>query len=212
MKNCIYMLTSPSGKVYIGQAKDFLARKKQHIQHSRKKSTMIARAVAKYNFENFKINFLYVQKEYNRGELNKKEIFYIHLYNSTDPTVGYNICQGGEGRTGKLSEETRKKMSASKKGKPSNRKNTYTSEETRRKMSASHRKPHTDYQKKRIAEGLSIPIEQYSLEGVFLKRWDSIKEARIVTGITTIQDTLLGRQKTGGGFLWKYEDKQYVPS
>lgn len=212
MKNCIYMLTSPSGKVYIGQAKDYEARKKQHIQLSKKQSTLIGRAIAKYGFESFKEDILYTQKEYNRKDLNEKETYYIELYNSLNKEVGYNICKGGEGRTGLLSDETKKKMSLAKKGKPSNRKNTLTSEKTRKQMSESHKKPASDYQKQRIAEGLSIPIEQYSLSGDLLRRWKSTKEARQTTGVTSIGDVLHGRQKTAGGFIWKYEDKNYKPS
>lgn len=212
MKNCIYMLTSPSGKIYIGQAKDYKTRKRQHIQLSKKQRTPVGRAIMKYGFESFKEVILYTQKEYNRKDLNEKETYYIELYNSRNKEVGYNICKGGEGRTGPLSNSTKKKMSLAKKGKPSNRKNTSTSEKTRKQMSESHKKPASDYQKQRIAEGLSIPIEQYSLSGSLIRRWKSTKEARQGTGITSIGDALRGRQKTAGGFVWEYVDKSYRPS
>lgn len=212
MENCIYKLTSPSGKIYIGQAKDYVLRVRQHIQLSSKSNTLVGRAIAKYGIDSFKQEILYTQELYNRKDLNEKEITYIRLYNTTNPTIGYNICRGGEGRTGKLSQETIEKMRIAKKGKPSNRKNTKTSEETRKQMSLSHQKPHSEYQKQRIAEGLSIPIEQYTIAGEFVKRWNSTKQARVETNITSIGDVLHGRQKTAGGYVWMYEDKTYVPS
>lgn len=212
MDNCIYKLTSPSGKVYIGQAKNYSSRIRQHIVLSKKSDTLISRAIRKYGIDKFEVKFLYQQDQYNRPDLDKKEIFFIEKYKSTDKNLGYNICKGGEGRTGPLSKSTRKKMSEAKKGKPSNRKNTTTSEETRKQMRESHSKPHSEYQTRRISEGLSIPIEQYTLDGIYVRSWSSIKKAVSETKIKTIGDSLRGRQKTAGSFIWKYEDKEYKPS
>lgn len=212
MKNCIYKLTSPSGKVYIGQCIDFEQRKKQHIYRSKNTKTLIERAIKKYGFHNFIVEFICVLSNYDRKCLNEKEKYFIQKYNTMDPGIGYNLCEGGEGRKGPLSSNTKQKMSISKIGKQSNRKNTPTSEETRKKMSESHRRPHSDFQKRRMAEGLSIPIEQYSLDESLIKVWSSAKQAMIETGITTVRDVLHGRQKTGGGFIWKYVDKDYKPS
>lgn len=212
MKNCIYKLTSPIGKIYIGQCKDFEKRKKQHKWLSSKGSSLINKAIKKYGIDNFNVEFLYFQDEYNHSLLNEKEKYFIKQHRSTDPKKGYNICTGGEGRQGPLSVRTRQKMSKSKVGKPSNRKGTRTSLKTRIQMSTSHSKPHSDYQKRRISEGLSIPIEQYSLDGQLIKTWKSAKQAILQTQIKTVRDVLHGRQKTGGGFIWKYVDKNYKPS
>jgi len=212
MINCIYKMTSPSGKIYIGQCKDFKLRTKQHIWRSKHPKSSIERAITKYGFSNFKVEFLYLAKKYDKYELNKKEIYYIEFYKSTDPSKGYNLCIGGEGRQGPLSKETKVKMSKSKIDKPSNRKGTPTSEETRKKMSESHKKPHSEYQKRRMSEGLSIPIEQYSEEGNLIKTWSSAKQAITETEICTVRDALHGRQKTAGGFVWQYVDKNYIPS
>jgi group I intron endonuclease len=212
MKNCIYKLTSPSGKVYIGQCIDFEQRKRQHINRSKNPKTSIERAINKYGFHNFSVEFIHVLPKYDRECLNEKEKYFIQKHKTMDPNIGYNLCEGGEGRKGPLSFSTKQKMSVSKMGKQSNRKNTPTSDETRRKMSESHRRPHSDFQKRRMAEGLSIPIEQYSLDGSLVKVWSSAKQAMTETGITTVRDVLHGRQKTGGGFIWKYVDKDYKPS
>jgi hypothetical protein len=48
------------------------------------------------------------------------------------------------------------------------------------------------------------PISQYDLEGNFVKEWSSITEAKkhIKADINAF---LLGKQKTAGGFLWRYK-------
>jgi len=86
----------------------------------------------------------------SRGELDKKEIYWIAHLNTISPN-GYNMTTGGYGGGGnwhkgrQRSEETRKKMSESKKGKPNGREGKpsplkgkhYWSEEAKRKLSES---------------------------------------------------------------------------
>lgn len=97
--NCIYCYTSPSGKKYIGQAKNFIKRHKGHISisnnvNSRAYNHQFHKAIRKYGIENFKIDIL----EYNiktKQELNEKEKFYISLYDTF--RNGYNSTLGGDG-------------------------------------------------------------------------------------------------------------------
>jgi hypothetical protein len=53
----------------------------------------------------------------------------------------------------------------------------------------------------------SIFINQYSLDGIFIKRWSSIIEACKYYGVSSscIVDCCKGRQKTSKGFIWKYD-------
>ena len=52
-------------------------------------------------------------------------------------------------------------------------------------------------------------IIQYNLDGEIIKEYDSIVEAMKETGITSIKEVLYNRQKTAGGFIWKYlEEKE----
>ena len=71
------------------------------------------------------------------------------------------------------------------------------------------------YKIKRKKHGLTIygkrRIIQYSLDGKFIKEYNSIKEASIITGINknTIQKVCsnYGYQKTAGGYKWAYSDE-----
>ena len=61
----------------------------------------------------------------------------------------------------------------------------------------------------------NIPVEQYSLSGIFLKEYISATEASKKTGISNslISACCNCRVKTAGGFIWKYENsKELVKS
>ena len=49
-------------------------------------------------------------------------------------------------------------------------------------------------------------IGQYNLEGELIKGHTSIVEAKRETNVTSIKEVLHKRQKTAGGFIWKYLD------
>lgn len=51
------------------------------------------------------------------------------------------------------------------------------------------------------------PIEQYSLNGDFIKLWDSAQVASKSLGISinSIRNCAIGIYKTGNGFIWKYK-------
>lgn len=108
----IYKLTSPSGKVYIGQTqKTFKKRLSTHISATKSgKKNKINNAIRKYGLDNFTKEILYDTN--NLDILNQKEMEYIKLFNSVNE--GYNHTLGGEGTKGlKFSEEHLKNMSLS---------------------------------------------------------------------------------------------------
>lgn len=50
------------------------------------------------------------------------------------------------------------------------------------------------------------PVDRYSIDGQFLNRYDSETEASYATRVplTTISKCCLGKQKTAGGFIWRF--------
>lgn len=52
---------------------------------------------------------------------------------------------------------------------------------------------------------VNFPINQYSLSGAFLQRFDSIRDASLITGIpySAIYACVLGRTKRGKGYIWR---------
>lgn len=149
----IYRLVSPSGKCYIGLTRDFRARWHKHISDWNVKKVggcvKLCNAFNKYHPNLWEIYFIYTTTDFEDAK--KTEIEYILFYDSINN--GYNILLGGDvSRPGrkvpqeikdkiskshmgiKPSDETRKKISEAKKGKPSWWTGKKHTEETKQKI------------------------------------------------------------------------------
>lgn len=51
----------------------------------------------------------------------------------------------------------------------------------------------------------SKKVYQYDLYGILIKKWDCTMDAKRKLKISHIPDCALGKRKTAGGFIWKYE-------
>lgn len=147
----IYKITSPSGRVYIGQTKNFHNRMYVYKINSCKSQTKLYNSFKKYGFDNHTVDVLEICE--NLKSANISESFFINQFNCLKN--GLNIAVGGnrspnygkklsddhamkislsqKGR--KLSEEHKAKISFSKKGKPSGKKGYKCSEEVKKRMS-----------------------------------------------------------------------------
>ena len=75
----IYKITSPSGRIYIGQAKDLSLRFKQYLKlQNCKGQTKLYNSFIFYGVENHVFEII---EECNREKLNNKERYYQDLYN-----------------------------------------------------------------------------------------------------------------------------------
>lgn len=101
----IYKITNLiNEKVYIGQTTTTIDHRwGQHKTYRNKRNNLYS-ALDKYGIDNFKIEEI---SHYTRNTkekliqiLNKKEIYYIAKYNSTNPDFGYNISIGGNSNIG----------------------------------------------------------------------------------------------------------------
>jgi group I intron endonuclease len=148
---CVYLLTSPSGKRYVGMTqRDVVWRFYAH--KNRRNDRPLSRAVAKHGWDNFEKRIVF--RSDDKAALIAKEIELIAQFGSMVPN-GYNCTAGGEGtarlarpphviaaikaaHTGKVvSETTRAKLRAAHhRGPP---RNSFTgrkhSEETKRRIS-----------------------------------------------------------------------------
>jgi group I intron endonuclease len=101
----IYLITNMiNGKQYIGQCTRNI--KSSHSYYG--SGTYMTRAIKKHDKLNFKKEILKENIHYQTA-LNIYEQIYIKKYNSIVP-IGYNISLGGNG-AGKMSDETKLKMS-----------------------------------------------------------------------------------------------------
>jgi group I intron endonuclease len=111
----IYKITNLlNNKIYIGQTVGSVsARFNVHFTNFRS-ITHIGNTMRKYGRENFKIDELFIA--FDLESLNNAEQVLINQFNSLSPN-GYNLRPGGC-QYGHLSDETKKKISSSKTGKP----------------------------------------------------------------------------------------------
>ena len=248
-KWCVYIhINKINNKSYIGIAKgDPKQRWKKNGDGYKNHQQVFYRAIQKYGWDNFE-HIIWIdnlsQEEAKLWEIRLIALFKTNCCRYTDPMLGYNMTDGGEGTYGykhseeikkrisdahtNPSEETRKKMSESKKGRS-------LSEETRRKMSEvkkgksfseehkknmgrAHKGIKWDDDRRRKISGENHPnygkgkgVVQISIEGEYIAEYISSDEAEKITGINCNGIRLCCNHKphrhTAGGFIWMYKDE-----
>ncbi len=93
----IYMHTSPDGRVYIGQTSQNL-KKRWKCGFGYKHNDYFFANIIKYGWDNFKHEILF--DGLTKEEACAKESELISLYKSNDADYGFNVSDGGAGRTG----------------------------------------------------------------------------------------------------------------
>ncbi|AGE51499.1 GIY-YIG catalytic domain-containing endonuclease [Paramecium bursaria Chlorella virus CviKI] len=181
----IYTLTSPSRKEYVGQTTRSIEQRLDEHQKEYSVCKAIAGAIRKHGWDNFIVDYY----ECPDDELNKHETWLIRLMGTLSPN-GYNLREGG-GR-GKMSEETKKKMSVSKQD----------------KNHPMFGKIHTEKTKKNMIKNSpnSKIVYQFNLDGTYLQMFGSCRQAAEYIGKphTNIARCARGKQKKAYGFRWSY--------
>lgn len=143
----VYLLTSPSGKIYIGKGcgivkyRGIRNRLQSYIRMDCVSQPKLYHALKKYGPENFTYEILCENNNYD--DVLSIETKYISYYESKNDQYGYNMTDGGEGVVGmpspmkgkKFTEEHRRKISYSVKTNYSMYGTRKMSNETKEKMS-----------------------------------------------------------------------------
>ena len=195
----IYLTTNTiNGKVYIGQT---MHNKLNYFGSD----VNIKLAIKKYGKENF-TKVILIDNILTLESLNCLEDFYIKLYDSTNPLIGYNISPGGRNSSFKHNKSSIKKISIRSLQEDNilriktiqklaviKRKGTHHKKESKLKMM------NTKYDSKRI-------IEIYK-DNILIHTCDFCSEAFIFTKVkmSGIRNNLCGLSKSAGGFSFKYK-------
>ena len=222
----IYLVESPSNKIYIGQTTQGLERRKiEHFNDAKRSSLPFARAIRKYGdqlvwsvlFENIPVNLL-----------DKFEAWAIEEFDSYHN--GYNCTLGGGGgclgyhhtdeakekiRQSKLgnksrigmthTHETKKKMSVAQKGKPRNPESVRKMAETKRgsKLSEEHKL------KCAISHG-AVPFQVYTKEGKYIGEWISQSQCARELGLDFTKISKCLKPNSGynshKGYIFKHKE------
>lgn len=132
--NCgIYRITSPSGRIYVGQAKNIKARWRDYygLYSSVIGQTMLYRSLKKYGVEEHAFEVI---ENCTEQDLNTRERYWQDLHDVLNGGLNCVLQESGEKRR-VFSEETRKKMSEAQIGSKSHLYGKKLTQETRKKMS-----------------------------------------------------------------------------
>lgn len=111
MKIGIYKIVSPSGRVYVGQSIDIKQRIKKY-KNNCKTQVRLKRSFDKYGFKNHTFTII---EECDITSLNKRERYWQDFYDVLNGGLNSRLTKT-EDKSGKLSEETKNKISKSRKG------------------------------------------------------------------------------------------------
>ena len=208
-KYCVYIHTNKiNNKKYVGQTCIGVKNRwgKDGRNYLRKRNgiydqPIFAHAILKYGWDNFQHEV--VKDCLTKEDADALEILLIESLNTTDSKYGYNSRGGGS--HGSLSEETKRKVSESLRGKNH-------SEETRKKMSESHKGiKHSDESIMKMREAqvkaqTVRKIAQYDMKGNIIRIWNCIADAGRELGIdvSSIAKCCKGQYSKSGEFIWKY--------
>lgn len=196
MRGVIYKYVSPTNKVYIGQTLNEYARKAmwKNINHPYA-GPYINNARAKYGCENFKYKVLAVLESedevFLRAYIDELEQYYINLYDSRNPSKGYNITPGGLGHKGNQ--------------------NALISPQCRAaqiKCATGRKQSKEEIHKRYLNDPRHKRIKCYTIEGQFIKEYFSLKEAASELQIPyqAIQRVLKGTRKKTRNYIFKFSE------
>jgi len=214
----IYLITNNlNGKCYIGQTKykNPLRRWNQHVwkRHDPVNRGILARSLAKNGPESFTFTPLV---ELPEDQLDAREIEEIESRNTMAPW-GYNLAGGGQNIKFRPHHPlTKIRLSSAQKGIPKGP----MSAETKAKLSAirkaAPKRTMTDEQKARF-KGIqmgarstsSMKVDQYTMDGVFVKTHDAIRRAEVEIGSRGVSKVCKGTALSIGGFKWRYHGVEF---
>lgn len=205
----IYVIESPTGDIYVGQSINLRKRFNSYRNLECKQQPGIYNSLKKHTPEKHEFKIIHpLPHDVSREVIDCYEITYIELFKQN----GFKVLNiSGGGHNGKMAEETKQKLSLSKKGKPRDyfkgELNPYFgkkhSDEVRKRMSASNKG-----KKSGAKNGRSRSVSQFDLAGTLIDIHSTLTEAAIKVNISRqgISDCVNGRNKTAAGFTWKYNN------
>ena len=202
----IYKITSPSNKIYIGQSVDIKKRFYNYKLLHCKSQTILYNSFKKYGVDNHQFDIV---EECPIDLLNERERYWQDYYNVVGKKGLNCLLTKTTDKSGKLSKETRIKMSLSSKGKK-------LSQETKIKMSLSRQKM-SEQTKKKMSLGnkgkkrsdetrIKISQSQYKIilntfTGIF---YNGIEEAAKTINMNprTLNGKLINKRKNNTYFIY----------
>ena len=191
-------------KWYVGQSQNIRVRNsaekcnlRKGYFHSNANNRHISNAWKKYGENAFEWIIL---EECSVDQLDQRETFWITEKNSFHN--GYNQTLGGGGRRGwVMSEEHKQRLRELLKTR-------VISNETRKRLSESQKQRFT------LTPKETKPVYQYTLDGVFVKKYDSVKVAAdfVKCSVANIRYSCQSEgHMSASGFVWSHNKYDFLP-
>lgn len=214
-KTGIYKITSPSGKVYIGQSIDIYKRWEGHKSHNGI-GPKLKNSYIKYGFDSHVKDVL---EECDIKQLNEREIYWKQHYLDIHGWDNVLFCELYDNGGGPKSKETKAKQSVSQKA---NLAKPEVKEKRKINCILAANRPgvqeqavaNTDWVTREINRLKSMDysklkkaVFQFDLNDKFIKEWDGFIDIKCELNYdqSTIRKCCKGRQKTAYGYIWKYK-------
>jgi group I intron endonuclease len=212
----IYKITSPSGKIYIGQSVNWERRHQEYQRLQCKGQRRLYNSLLKYGIEQHIFELI---EKCSLEQLNECEIYWGEYYDVLGKN-GLGLKLGNAG--GKRSEESKLRQGAATKGRKDsdearqNKSKAFTG----RKFTAEHciklgqskkgvPKPGVSNKLagNKHRENKGKAVLQYDKQSNLIKEWNTANQASKELNIhySSISSCCLGKTKTAGKFIWKFK-------
>lgn len=228
-KTGIYKITSPTGRVYIGQSVNIQQRLNGYKNLINcKNQPKLYRSLCKYGPE---LHIMNAIEHCDPSELNERERYWQDFYDAASKNNLNCLLTGTKSKKMFFSQETKNKISKSQIGRKQ-------SPETKSKRLASMMKTinHPNYARPPLSESSRVrisesskknpamlsnlamggnkgyPVIQLSTKLEIIKEWDNLTEASTSLNIDrgSISRCVKGRLNHAGGFLWSAKYKEHI--
>lgn len=210
----IYMIQSLSKpeRIYVGSAANLYTRWEHHktdLRQGKHDNIKLQRHVDKYGLDDMIFETVESGNYIDRRYLLAREQMWFGKFAFSGSDLPYfNLCPIAGCNIGvTYSDESKKRMSIAQEGKS-------VSEETKEKLREFNlgRKA-TEEAKANQAKAQFKSIYQFTLEGVFIKEWGSLKEAAETLNLCrgNISQCVRGIYNQTGGYIWRFKSELNTP-
>lgn len=206
----VYVHTCPNWKKYVGMTSKENPADRWKSGHGYYHCTDFYNAILEFGWRNISHEIIETGLTKEKAESMERKM--IEFYHSNDPRYGYNSHSGGISG-GNVNSITKSRMSKAQSGSGNPMFGRHHSEHSKEAIGRTKRgKPLTEECKRKLGEVLggvknpaAKPVFQYDKDMNFIKEWPYIRAARNATGANNIWACCVGRLKTSGGYVWRYE-------
>lgn len=206
----VYVHIFPNGKMYCGQTKRPVeVRKRYYRPHTR-----IASAISHYGWD--QINTVVLRENMSKDDADYFERRIIAEFNLQDPRFGYNMANGGDGgATRIITPEIRDEMS--ERAKKFWDAHPEAKTRTSQKMIEYLKDPVAYKQRieslSKTRSKIRKPVVCLAPDGTLIGCWQSARSAEEYFSTPQIHHrgisaTCRGRQKTHGGYIWRFNKEE----